>query len=159
MISKYKEIRADGKRWLEHRYVWEKHNGKIPKGYEIHHKDGNTKNNEIDNLEMLLSFDHKSLHAKRQIGRKMSKETKEKISNSHKGKKASDETKKKMSDSYKNKRKVLCVETGTVFDSIQEASNYIKKDRKCVYNCLRGKQKTVGGMHFKELITGKEEIE
>lgn len=33
-----------------HRVVWEFYNGKIPKGYHIHHKDGNTHNNEISNL-------------------------------------------------------------------------------------------------------------
>lgn len=29
-----------------HVYVWEHFNGTIPKGYEIHHKDFNKKNNE-----------------------------------------------------------------------------------------------------------------
>ena len=41
-----------------HRVVWEYHNGKIPKGYEIHHKDENTHNNNIDNLNLV----HKKLH-------------------------------------------------------------------------------------------------
>jgi hypothetical protein len=41
-----------------HRVVWEYHNGKIPKGYEIHHKDENTHNNNIDNLNLV----HKTLH-------------------------------------------------------------------------------------------------
>ena len=30
-----------------HRVVWEHHNEDIPKGYHIHHVDGNTCNNEI----------------------------------------------------------------------------------------------------------------
>ena len=37
-----------------HRAVWEFYNGPIPEGYEIHHKDENGLNNEIDNLEKRL---------------------------------------------------------------------------------------------------------
>jgi hypothetical protein len=41
-----------------HRYVWEKHNGKIPKGYDIHHLDGDKTNNDISNLECLPKPEH-----------------------------------------------------------------------------------------------------
>ena len=37
----------------EARYVYEKHCGKIPKGYWIYHLDGNVSNNSIDNLVAL----------------------------------------------------------------------------------------------------------
>ena len=37
-----------------HRFVWEHYNGKIPDGYDVHHKDGNTHNNSIENLEIVL---------------------------------------------------------------------------------------------------------
>lgn len=47
---------------LLHRQVWVKHNGKIPKGYEIHHKDGDWKNNDISNLEIVLKADHAREH-------------------------------------------------------------------------------------------------
>lgn len=47
-----------------HRLVWEEHYGKIPKGFVIHHKNGNVKDNNIDNLEMLSKFKHNSLHKK-----------------------------------------------------------------------------------------------
>ena len=46
-----------------HIYVWQKHNGDVPKGYQVHHIDGNKDNNDISNLELLKSFDHLSLHA------------------------------------------------------------------------------------------------
>lgn len=36
-----------------HRDVWIKENGPIPKYAQIRHKDGNTRNNAIDNLEMI----------------------------------------------------------------------------------------------------------
>lgn len=45
-----------------HRYVWEYFNGEIPKGFDVHHKDHNVDNNDISNLELLSSHDHKVLH-------------------------------------------------------------------------------------------------
>lgn len=36
-----------------HRVVWEHHFGAIPKGYFIHHKNGNRSDNDIENLEMV----------------------------------------------------------------------------------------------------------
>ena len=45
-----------------HRYIWEKYNGEIPKGYHIHHKDKNKFNNNIDNLIMLSASEHEKLH-------------------------------------------------------------------------------------------------
>lgn len=55
-----------------HRYVWEYYNGKIPEGYDIHHKDGNRYNNDISNLECLSSTKHKQLH-----GRNLTQEQRE----------------------------------------------------------------------------------
>lgn len=46
-----------------HRTVWEFHNGTIPKGYHVHHKDGNRSNNAIENLVLMLGKDHLSEHA------------------------------------------------------------------------------------------------
>lgn len=47
-----------GKRELMHRAVWEFHNGKILKGYDIHHKDWNKANNKLENLELLRKDEH-----------------------------------------------------------------------------------------------------
>ena len=48
-------------------------------------------------------------------------------------------------DEYKNKKKVICLTTGKIFNSIIEAGRYYKiKSTNCIcYNCL-GKQKTCG---------------
>ena len=48
-----------------HRAVWEYYNGEIPKGFQIHHKDGNIDNNDISNLECLSSREHLSNHSKK----------------------------------------------------------------------------------------------
>jgi len=45
-----------------HRRVWEDNNGPVPKGMCIHHLDGNTRNNSIDNLQCLSIKDHHKIH-------------------------------------------------------------------------------------------------
>lgn len=50
-----------------HRYVWEKINGKIPEGYQIHHKDHNRLNNNISNLELISRSEHMSHHSKHKV--------------------------------------------------------------------------------------------
>lgn len=47
-----------------HRYVWEHEVGAIPKGYHIHHIDGDKANNAIDNLAMITASGHERLHGK-----------------------------------------------------------------------------------------------
>lgn len=51
----YVRIVEDGKiRYkIEHRLVWESAYGKIPNGYIIIHKNGDTRDNRLDNLEMV----------------------------------------------------------------------------------------------------------
>lgn len=47
-LSKHGKIRG---RYV-HRLVWESFNGPIPPGLEVNHKDGNKRNNRLDNLEV-----------------------------------------------------------------------------------------------------------
>ena len=46
-----------------HRVVWSYHHGSIPPGYEIHHKDEDRSNNQIENLEILERSKHRAMHA------------------------------------------------------------------------------------------------
>ena len=50
-----------------HKVVYESINGKVPKGYQIHHKDHNTWNNNIDNFECVEVNKHLSMHIKERI--------------------------------------------------------------------------------------------
>lgn len=59
-----------------HRAVWTYYNGEIPKGYHIHHVDGDIDNNDISNLVCLSSKEHLSLHGKKNL---RNEEYKEKI--------------------------------------------------------------------------------
>lgn len=45
-----------------HREVWKHHNGEIPDGHLIHHKDGDPTNNDIDNLELVTPSEHVDRH-------------------------------------------------------------------------------------------------
>lgn len=47
-----------------HVAVWEDHHGPVPKGREVHHKDGNPGNNAISNLECLTHAEHSKAHEK-----------------------------------------------------------------------------------------------
>ena len=111
-----------------HRMIWEDYyKFSIPKGYEIHHKDGDKTNNCIMNLQLLRKTEHLSLHNLGQnhgvvgenhpyygkkrpehskkmsgennpfYGKTHSDETKQKLSEIHKGKTLSEEHKQKLS--------------------------------------------------------------
>lgn len=110
------------------------------------------------------------------VGRVMSDETKQKI-----GEKArlrlSDKTKHprygiKVSDEYKfkqrishlgqeapNRRKVRCVETDEVFESIKLAAQKIGLKPSNVGDCCRGRQKTAGGYHWEYFETVNRGVE
>ena len=54
------------KRVYHYRWLWEKRYGAIPKGYVIHHKDGDTLNDSLDNLELMVVGKHSRVHRKGQ---------------------------------------------------------------------------------------------
>lgn len=72
-------------RKLLHRLIWEDFYGcEVPKGYIIHHKNGNKLDNCILNLQLMSRADHNKLH---KIGKNLSEETRQKISDSISGEK------------------------------------------------------------------------
>lgn len=54
--------RTDGDRELMHRYVWRFYNGDIPDGFDIHHKNHDRSDNQIENLECLSKSEHARLY-------------------------------------------------------------------------------------------------
>ena len=62
------------KNWL-HQYIYEKEKGKIPEGYEVHHKDANKENNSINNFELLSAKEHQEEHREQNVenGSKLAK--------------------------------------------------------------------------------------
>lgn len=45
-----------------HVYVWEKANGKVPSGYDVHHIDHDVSNNRLENLMLVSKSKHRSYH-------------------------------------------------------------------------------------------------
>lgn len=53
---------SDGRNRLLHHYVWEKHNGPIPRGMVIHHINEDKTDNLITNLAMMSRGAHSAHH-------------------------------------------------------------------------------------------------
>lgn len=88
------------------------------------------------------------------VGFKASEETKAKLRSSHIGKVFSEETKRKMSEAAKGlnhwgTKKVLCVETGDVFDYISLASEKYGISKSNIVQVCKGKRQKAGGFHWK----------
>jgi len=45
-----------------HVYIYEKYNGAVPKGMQVHHIDHNKDNNDISNLKLLTRKEHDKIH-------------------------------------------------------------------------------------------------
>jgi group I intron endonuclease len=87
-------------------------------------------------------------------GKHLSAETRNKLSEAHKGKKPSAECIRKSIEANKgkpaqNRKKVLCIETNKVYDSMEEASKKTKANRSKISDVCRGIRKTAGGYHWK----------
>lgn len=86
-----------------------------------------------EELIFLTREEHRKLHNK---GKKPSEETKKKISETLRGKKPA------------NCKKVLCVETGEIFESTREAQRMTGIAQGNISAACNGKLKTTGGYHW-----------
>lgn len=66
--------------------------------------------------------------------------------------KHSEVTKKYLSDISKIKIKIICVETGEIFDSIKDAAIKLQIGYSALKNNVSGKSKTTNGLTFKKII-------
>lgn len=119
-----------------HRYVWEKNNGCIPKGYHIHHIDGNVDNNSIGNLELISAGEHLSSHSKKRCKKELLNILFEKAipkSKEWHGSKEGIEWHKKHFEKNREKilveKKYICKHCGVEYKSTQK--NTLFCSRKC----------------------------
>ena len=96
--TKIRDGRAYFKRHAVHQWQVHTHIG-YKQGFDIHHLDENKMNNSLSNLVYLTHSEHSKIHNK--IGKKLSEETKRKLSEAKKN--MSEETKRKMSEAHKGK--------------------------------------------------------
>lgn len=97
-------------------------------------------------------------NAKIWLGKHLSEETKRKISVNRKGKKAwnkdtkgimkPNQTSFKKGEIHSITRKVICVETEIIYETINNASRQTNINATCIINVCKGKQKTAGGYHW-----------
>jgi hypothetical protein len=89
-----------------------------------------------------LSEAHRKELSRVRMGRVVSQATREKLSKAHKGRKPPQTAIDAMS------RKVLCIETNTIYPSIKQAAISLNLSAGNIGSCCRGKQKTCGGYHW-----------
>ena len=68
-MSGYIQKWVNGVPFAEHITIYERHHGPVPYGFHVHHKNGNTMDNDPSNLEAVTPGDHKKLHSKRYVRR------------------------------------------------------------------------------------------
>ena len=77
-MVKYKAIKVNGIKRDEHRYIMEQYLGrKLSRNEVVHHKNGDKRDNRIENLEIMSLSEHTKNH---QMGRTHSEKTKQKLS-------------------------------------------------------------------------------
>lgn len=103
------------------------------KGYDIHHLNQIKTDNSLDNLLYLTHAQHTRLH--------------------NLGKTFSEETKQKMRENRTDKKKIICLESGIVYPSINVASKELKINLGHLSCHLNKKRyKSVGGLHFQFVL-------
>lgn len=130
-----------------HRYVWEWHNGKIPKGFVIDHIDRNKDNNQIENLRLVTPSEN-AMNQSPETKLKQ-KEWVDKIRpltvKWHKSKEGREWHKKHGVEAYKTRKaiKLKCAHCGKEFWTTQ----YSKRTRFCSENCrMRARTRRLKGL-------------
>lgn len=103
-----------------------------------------------------MSEEQKALFSKRMIENNPMKnpEIAQKVRLKIKGKKFSEEARKNISEGHK--KKVLCIETGIIYPSRNEAAQAVGVSPSGIGRAINGEQKTSAGYHWRYIDESKE---
>lgn len=103
-----------------------------------------------DTIEKGYNIEDGGLKGFRHTKETIEKQSIAKLGNqSMKGMKLSDEWKRNLSEAQPRRKKVVCTETGEMFESFAEAARKTGLNRTKIVSCCTGKRKTTGGYHFR----------
>lgn len=146
-----KYFQHQGKRL--HVAVWKFHNGEIPKGYHVHHIDENRSNNQIENLMLVESFIHLSVHAseREEYNKNHIKDMRELASEWHGSEagKAWHSIHAKETWAAKKERSYVCSECGKEFTTRHD---YGEEQNTFCSNACRTKHRAKSGVDNEERI-------
>lgn len=103
---------------------------------QVNHKDEDKTNNNVENLEWCDNEYNLNYGTRTERCRKKYKEQAEVRAEAVKGAK------------NPHARKVICIETGMIFNAIVEAAEYYNISKNSIANCVRGASNTAGGYHW-----------
>lgn len=126
-----------------HRIIWREDVGPISAGYDIHHKDGNSFNNLVENLECISKSDHMKLHSlefKESRSKNMSKNS-EKLHAWHRTEEGRKFLKEKGRKEFERRipKSCTCAHCGKQFSSVHTIPTKF-----CSNNCMSAERRASG---------------
>ncbi len=136
--------KIDGHRKRLHVFIWEKFNGPIPAGYQVHHRELDKSKNESDDLQLLPISNHLSLHSNLQDKDELRKriafaaELAKEWHHSEAGHDWHKEHYETMKDKFYVEHDFVCDSCGKAFKSTQTESRFCSNNCKSAWRRKQG---------------------